>query len=113
LIVDNLSTFTSPLLEYFAVGDVIDLHGIAAAGATISYNSSGVATIVNGAQTAKLNFQPSTLGAGTFQLVSDGGTGLDVVLVSSTPPTPPPPLPAIRRKQIFENHNPKRKREST
>jgi hypothetical protein len=92
LIVDNLSTFTSPLLEYFAVGDVIDLHGIAAAGATISYNSSGVATIVNGAQTAKLNFQPSTLGAGTFQLVSDGGTGLDVVLVSSTPPTPPPPV---------------------
>ena len=94
LTVDNASTFGSPLLEYFAAGDVIDIHGIAAVGATISYNSTtGIATIVNGAQTTKLTFQPSTLGVGgTLQLVSDGGTGLDVVLTSSTPPTPPPPV---------------------
>jgi hypothetical protein len=93
LIVDNASSFTSPLLENFAVGDVIDIHGIAAAGAAISYNTAtGVATIVNGAQTVKLNFQSSTLGAGTLQLVSDGGTGLDVVLASSTPPASPAPI---------------------
>lgn len=81
LIVDNASSFTSPLLENFVAGDVIDIHGIAAAGAMITYNmTTGVATIVNGAKTVKLNFQASTLGAGTFQLVSDGGTGVDVVL---------------------------------
>jgi hypothetical protein len=93
LIVDNASSFTSPLLENFVAGDVIDIHGIAAAGAMISYNmATGVATIVNGAKTVKLNFQASTLGAGTLQLVSNGGTGLEVVLASSTPPAPPAPI---------------------
>ena len=93
LIIDNAAPFTSPLLENFVAGDVVDIRRIAAAGAKISYNATtGVATIVEGAQTATLDFQPSTLGAGTLQLVSDGGTGLDVVLASSTAPTPPAPV---------------------
>ena len=93
LIIDSPSSFTSPLLENFVAGDVIDIHGIAAAGATISYNSTtGVATIANGGQTKTLDFQVSTLEVGTLQVVSDGGTGLDVVFAPSTPTEPVPPV---------------------
>ncbi|MDI9849625.1 hypothetical protein QM467_16340 [Rhodoblastus sp. 17X3] len=91
LIIDNAASFGAnvgttsyggPLLMNFGAGDVIDILNFSASGATISFNSAtGLAQIGNGKQTATLKFDISTLAAGTLQVASDGGTGLDVTLV--------------------------------
>jgi hypothetical protein len=91
LIIDNAASFSAPVLSNFVAGDTIDIHNFSAAGAAISYNSAtGVATITNSAsQTATLDFSASTLGAGQLLAASDGGTGIDVTLGSSTAPAAP------------------------
>ena len=91
LIIDNAASFSGPVLSNFVAGDTIDIHNFSAAGAAISYNSAtGVATITNSAsQTATLDFSASTLGAGQLLAASDGGTGIDVTLGSSTAPASP------------------------
>ena len=91
LIIDNAASFSGPVLSNFVAGDTIDIHNFSAAGAAISYNSAtGVATITNSAsQTATLDFSASTLGAGQLLAASDGGTGIDVTLGSSTAPAAP------------------------
>ena len=91
LIVDNAASFSGPVLSNFVAGDTIDIHNFSAAGAAISYNSAtGVATITNSAsQTATLHLSASTLGAGQLLAASDGGTGIDVTLGSSTAPAAP------------------------
>ena len=50
---------------------------------------TGLLQVVNGSQTASLDFQTSTLGSGAFSLTSDGGTGLDVTLSQATAPAAP------------------------
>lgn len=88
LIIDNVASFAGPTLANFRAGDAIEVHNFSATGATISYNAStGVATISNGAQTATLDFNASTLGAGGLQVASDGGTGVDITLGSTPTPT--------------------------
>jgi hypothetical protein len=70
------SSYFGPVLESFGVGDVVDIVNLAAAGATLTYNSNtGLLQIANGAQVASLSFQNSSLG-GSFTIASDGGTGL-------------------------------------
>ena len=99
LIIDNAATFgtnvgsasyAGPLLESFGAGDTVDIKNFSAGGASLTYNSStGLLQIANGSQTASLDFQTSTLGSGTFNLASDGGTGL--LLTKSQTAAPPAP----------------------
>lgn len=87
LVIDNAASFSGPVLTSFGVGNTVDIHNFAAAGAKISYDAAtGVATISNGAHTATLNFDPATLGMGTLAVISDGGTGVDIGL-APLPPT--------------------------
>jgi hypothetical protein len=62
----------------FGTGDSIDLHNFSASGATLAYNqSSGLLQLSNGGALATLDFQPSTLGGGSFHLAADAsGSGL-------------------------------------
>ena len=99
LIIDNAATFgtnigsasyAGPLLESFGAGDTVDIKNFSAGGASLTYNSTtGLLQITNGSQTASLDFQTSTLGNGTFNLTSDGGTGL--LLTKSQTTAPPAP----------------------
>jgi Bacterial Ig-like domain len=90
LTIDSAASFAGPLLSNFAAGDIIDIKNFSAAGATLSYNSStGVAQISNGSQTATLDFNTSTLGAGALQVASDGGTGVVLTLSQALPPAAP------------------------
>jgi hypothetical protein len=71
-------SYSGPLLEGFAAGDVVDLKSIASAGLGLSYSAtSGDLQITNsaGAGVATLLFQNSSLGTGTFHLASDGSGG--------------------------------------
>ena len=84
------ASYTGPLLEGFVSGDTIDIKGFSEANTSYTYNSvTGLLQIVNGSQTASLDFQTSTLGSGAFSLTSDGGTGLDVTLSQATAPAAP------------------------
>jgi hypothetical protein len=71
------STYAGPQLQDFAAGDSIDLKGFGAAGAAFQFDSAtGILQITNGAaQHASLNFQPASLGAGTFHAATDGNGG--------------------------------------
>src|SRR6266446_1376267 len=90
LIIDNAGTFganvgtssyTGSLLENFAAGDAIQILNFSASGATISLDgATGLAQISNGTQKATLDFQTSTLAAGSLQVASDGGAGIYVTL---------------------------------
>ena len=104
LLIDNAATFgsnvgtpsyTGPQLQDFVGGDKVDLKNISSVGATFSYNAStGLLQVTNSAhQVATLDFQNSSLGAGSFELASDGGAGTFVALGASPPPPPPPPGP--------------------
>jgi hypothetical protein len=72
------SSYAGPLLENFAAGDTIDLHGFVAAAAALLYNpANGLLQITNGAsQVATVDFQNSTLGTGSFSFASDGNGGI-------------------------------------
>ena len=84
------ASYSGPLLEGFVSGDTIDIKSFSAANASYTYNSvTGLLQVVNGSQTASLDFQTSTLGSGTFSLASDGGTGVDVTLSQATAPAAP------------------------
>jgi hypothetical protein len=74
------SGYAGPLLEAFSSGDIIDMRGISPTAAQLLYNSaSGLLQITNGSsQIATLDFQTSTLGAGTFSATSDGSGGLKI-----------------------------------
>ncbi|MBV8914536.1 MAG: hypothetical protein JOZ05_16035 [Acetobacteraceae bacterium] len=77
------SSYTGPLLESFASGDSIDLKNFSASGlsAPVLDPSSGRLQLSNGVgQAATLLFQVSSLGTGTLQAVSDGGSGTRVSL---------------------------------
>jgi len=78
------SSYTGPLLENFGAGETVDIKNVASSGASLTYNSAtGLLQIVNGSQSASLDFQTSTLGSGNFTLAPDaGGTGLDLTLSS-------------------------------
>ena len=90
LTIDNTASFSGSVLSNFAAGDIVDIRNFTAAGAAISYNSStGVAQISNGSQTATLDFNASTLGAGALQVASDGGTGVVLTLSQTTAPAAP------------------------
>ena len=71
------SSYAGPLLENFAAGDTIDLHGFMTAAAALLYNpANGLLQITNGAsQLATVDFQNSTLGTGSFSFASDGNGG--------------------------------------
>jgi hypothetical protein len=71
------SSYAGPLLENFAAGDTIDLHGFAATAAALLYSpANGLLQITNGAsQLATADFQNSTLGTGSFSFASDGNGG--------------------------------------
>lgn len=85
------ASYAGPLLGSFASGDTIDIKNFSATNASYSYDpTAGLLQIVNGTQTASLAFKTSTLGSGSFNLASDGGTGLNVTLSSFvTPPAAP------------------------
>ena len=84
------AAYTGPLLESFVSSDTVDIKGISATNAFYTYNSTtGLLQIVSGTQTASLAFQTSTLGSGSFNLASDGATGLDVTLSQAPPPAAP------------------------
>ena len=99
LIIDNAATFganvgsanyAGPLLESFGAGDTVDIKNFSAANASLTYNSTiGLLQIANGSQTASLDFQTSTLGSGTFNLASDGGTGLLLTNSQTAAPAAP------------------------
>jgi len=77
------SDFAGPTLEDFKAGDSIDLKRIGSVGLSLNYNSlSGVLQVSSGSGgiVASLQFQNSSLGAGTFGLTSDGATGSLVTL---------------------------------
>jgi hypothetical protein len=90
LIVDSASAFganvgasnyTGPLLEHFGASDAVDIHNFALANALFNYSSStGLLQISNGSQKATLDFQNSTLGAGSFHLASDSSSGILVTI---------------------------------
>ncbi|HET7879304.1 MAG TPA: hypothetical protein VFL55_00350, partial [Acetobacteraceae bacterium] len=74
-------SYQGPTLQDFASGDSIDLKNFASAGATSSYDSStGLLQIGNGTSHATLHFANATLGSGSFQVASDGGTGTSILL---------------------------------
>jgi hypothetical protein len=84
------ASYSGPLLEGFVSGDTIDIKSFSTVNASYTYNSvTGLLQVVNGSQTASLDFQTSTLGSGAFSLTSDGGTGLDVTLSQATAPAAP------------------------
>src|SRR5580693_6406235 len=90
LTIDNTASFSGSVLSNFAAGDIVDIRNFTAAGAAISYNSStGVAQLSNGSQTATLDFNASTLGAGALKVASDGGTGVVLTLSQTTAPAAP------------------------
>ena len=99
LIIDNAASFgvsvgtssyTGPLLQNFAAGDTSQILNFSASGATISFDrATGLAQISNATQKATLDFQTSTLAAGSLQVASDGGTGIYVTL------SPAPSGPAV------------------
>jgi hypothetical protein len=69
------ASYAGTLLEGFSAGDGIDLKNVALAGLTLSYNYSpttvDVQFISGGKGVATLQFQTSSLGAGTFHVQSD------------------------------------------
>ena len=72
------ASFAGPRLEDFGAGDSIDLKGIGSAGLNLNYNSaSGVLHVSasGGGIVASLQFQNSSLGAGSFHLQSDNTGG--------------------------------------
>jgi hypothetical protein len=86
LIVDAVANFgsnvggtlyTGPLIESFATLDTIDLKNLAFGGAAIdSYTpATGLLQLHSGATKATLLFQNTSLGAGSFHLGPDSGTG--------------------------------------
>lgn len=85
LVIDNfgsfgvnvgLSTYAGSLLEDFG-GATIDLKGFGLAGLSSSLSPSGVLQLTNSAaQLASLEFQTSSLGAGTFHFGTDGSGGV-------------------------------------
>jgi Bacterial Ig-like domain len=99
LIIDSAATFganvgaanyAGPLLESFGAGDTVDIKNFSAANASLIYNSTtGLLQIADGSQTASLDFQTSTLGSGTFNLASDGGTGLLLTNSQTAAPAAP------------------------
>ena len=99
LIIDNAATFganvgsasyAGPLLESFGAGDTVDIKNFSPGNASYTYNSTtGLLQIVSGTQTASLDFQTSTLGSGTFNFTSDGGTGLLLTRSQTTAPAAP------------------------
>jgi len=87
LVIDNTASFgtnvgtssyAGPQLQDFSAGDTIDLRNVNPSGATINFNSStGVLQVTDSAnQAASLSFQTSSLGTGTFQIASDGASGV-------------------------------------
>jgi hypothetical protein len=76
---ENVGTtsYAGPLLENFG-GSTVDLEGFGIAGLSMSFSdSSGLLQLTNAAsQMATLTFQTSSLGAGAFNFISDGGTGV-------------------------------------
>ena len=70
-------SYVGPLLEEFGANDTIDIKDFAAAGTSLSYDTtSGLLQLINGPEVADLEFQVYTLGSGTFQLTSDGKAGI-------------------------------------
>ena len=78
------SSYTGPLIENFGAGETVDIKNVSSSGASLTYNSAtGLLQIVNGSQSASLDFQTSTLGSGNFTLAPDaGGSGLYLTLSS-------------------------------
>ena len=72
------STYAGPLIESFGSNSSIDIKNVSSTNSSFTYNAaSGLLQISNSAgQSASLDFQTSTLGAGTFQLASDGHGGV-------------------------------------
>jgi hypothetical protein len=66
------------LLQSFGTSDVIDLLNFGATGANSSFDSTtGLLQVSNAAQqNATLKFETASLGPGTFQTSSDGGSGI-------------------------------------
>ncbi len=92
LLIDNAGSFginvgstayAGPLLENFGAGDSLDLKNVAAAGASLNFNTTtGLLQIANGTTAeATLSFQASSLGSGSFQIASDGGAGASLTHV--------------------------------
>jgi hypothetical protein len=71
------SQYTGALLEDFG-GSTIDIKDFGTAGLTTSYSATtGLLQVTNtSSQVATLDFQNSSLGAGAFHVVSDGGGGV-------------------------------------
>jgi hypothetical protein len=71
------SHYTGSLLEDFG-GSTIDIKDFSTTGLTTSYSSAtGLLQLTNSAsQVASLHFQNSSLGLGTFHVVSDSGGGV-------------------------------------
>jgi hypothetical protein len=76
------ASYTGPRLQGFAKGNEIDLRQFGSAGATTLYDAStGLLQISNSAhQQATLEFQPGSLGTGSFHTASDGSGGIFVTL---------------------------------
>jgi hypothetical protein len=74
------TTYSGPLIEGFAAGDIIDIHGLSPTAAQLLYSpTNGMLQITNGSgQVATMDFQNSTLGTGTFSFASDGSSGLKI-----------------------------------
>jgi hypothetical protein len=72
------SSYKGPLLEDFAAGDVIDLKGISSTGLKLSYSTTTgdlQITASGGGVVATLEFQNSSLGAGSFHTATDNAGG--------------------------------------
>jgi hypothetical protein len=87
LVIDNAGSFglnagtqsyAGPLVENFGSGSTINIKNVSSANSSFNYNAAtGLLQISNSAgQTASLDFQNSTLGAGSFQLASNGHGGI-------------------------------------
>jgi hypothetical protein len=71
-------SYAGPQLQHFVSGDTIDLKDFSFAGATLNFDpTAGLLQLANSSsQAASLSFQTSSLGPGTFQLASDGTSGV-------------------------------------
>jgi hypothetical protein len=72
------TSYKGPLLEDFKAGDVIDLKGIASTGLKLNYSPTTgdlQITASGGGVVATLEFQNSSLGAGSFHTATDNAGG--------------------------------------
>jgi hypothetical protein len=72
------ANYAGPLLQNFDATDTIDLRAFPLAGATLNYDqTTGLLQVTDTAGfAASLSFDKSTLGAGSFHVASDGGSGV-------------------------------------